>query len=62
MSEEKNEQPLSWEFENAQGYVGAVGINAKDKEVRIGVCDDYYNFQIPFDTFLEIAKKVKELQ
>jgi hypothetical protein len=44
------------------GYVGEVVVNAKDKEVRIGVCDDYYNFQIPFDAFLEIAKKIKELQ
>ena len=60
MNEEKNEQPLYWEFENAQGYLGAVGINTKDKEVRIGVEDDYYNFKIPFDTFLEIAEKVKE--
>lgn len=60
MNEEKNSQPLSWEFQNNLGYVGEVAVNAKDKEVGIGVCDDYYNFQIPFDTFLEIAKKVKE--
>lgn len=60
MSKQQNGQSLSWEFQNSLGYLGGVGINAKDKEVRIGICDDYYNFQIPFDTFLEIAEKVKE--
>lgn len=60
MSEEQNVQPLYWSFGNSLGYLGGVSINAKDKEVRIVVCDDYYNFQIPFDTFLEIAEKVKE--
>lgn len=61
MDEMENYQPLYWAFGNSLGYVGEVCICAEDKEVRIGVCDDYYNFQIPFDTFLEIAEKVKEL-
>jgi hypothetical protein len=62
MDEKQNDKPLSWEFQNNLGYVGEVGIYAENKEVRIGVCDDYYNFQIPFDKFLEIAEKIKELQ
>lgn len=60
MNEEKNSQPLYWAFWNGLGYVGEVCICTEDKEVRIGVCDDWYNFQIPFDKFLEIAEKVKE--
>jgi len=62
MSDGQNDEPLSWEFQNNLGYVGEVGIYAEDKEVGIGVEDDYYNFQIPFDKFLEIAEKVKEQQ
>ena len=62
MSEKQNDERLSWEFQNNLGYVGVVCICAEDKEVRIGVCDDYYNFQIPFDKLLEIAERVKELQ
>lgn len=60
MSEKKNNKHLSWEFQNNLGYVGEVVVNAKDKEVVIGVEDDYYDFGIPFDKFLEIAEKVKE--
>ena len=44
------------------GYVGEVGICAEDKKVRIGVCDGYYNFDIPFDKLLEIAEKVEEVK
>lgn len=53
---------LSWEFQNNLGYIGGVDINAKDKEVVIWVEDSYYTFEIPFDKFLEIAKKVKEIE
>ena len=60
MSEKQNDERLSWEFQNNLGYVGGVEIYAKDKEVAIWVEDDYYNFGIPFDKFLEIAEKVKE--
>lgn len=60
MSEQQNGQSLSWEFQNNLGYVGGVDICAKDKKVGIWVEDDYYDFNIPFDKFLEIAEKVKE--
>lgn len=59
MSEKKDDQTLYWTFGNSLGYVGEVCICAEDKEVRIGVEDGYYNFQIPFDKFLKIAEKVK---
>ena len=62
MSDGENNQPLYWEFGNSLGYVGEVGICAEDKKVRIGVCDDYYNFDIPFDKLLEIAEKVEEVK
>lgn len=62
MREKQNDEQLFWEFPNNLGYVGEVGIYAEDKEVGIGVEDSYYNFGIPFDKFLEIAKKVKELR
>ena len=61
MREGQNDRPPSWEFRNNLGYVGGVDIYTKDKEVEIWVEDDYYDFQIPFDKFLEIAEKVKEL-
>lgn len=61
MSEGQKDKQLSWEFQNNLGYVGGVDIYTKDKEVAIWVEDDYYDFQIPFDKFLEIAEKVKEL-
>lgn len=60
MSEEKDNQTLSWEFRNNLGYVGGLDIRTKNKKVEIWVEDDYYDFNIPFDTFLEIAEKVKE--
>lgn len=62
MKEEQNDKPLSWEFQNTLGYVGGVNIYAEDKEVGIWVEDNYYSFEIPFDKFLEIAEKVKELK
>lgn len=61
MGEKKDNQPLSWEFQNNLGYVCGVDICAKDEEVGIWVEDDYYDFNIPFETFLEIADKIKEL-
>ena len=60
MSEKQNDKPLSWAFQNNLGYVCGVEIYAKDKKVGIWVEDDYYDFNIPFDKFLEIAEKVKE--
>lgn len=60
MSEKKDVQTLSWQFSNDGCYVSGVDICAKDKEVEIWVEDGYYDFKIPFETFLEIAKKVKE--
>ena len=60
MKHKETDEPLSWEFQNNLGYVGGVNICAKDKKVGIWVEDDYYDFSIPFDNFLEIAEKVKE--
>lgn len=60
MSEKQNDEPLSWEFQNELGYLCGIDICTKDKRVGIWVEDDYYNFGIPFDKFLEIAEKVKE--
>lgn len=53
---------LSWEFQNNLGYIGGVDIDTLEKEVVIWVEDSFYTFEIPFDKFLEIAKKVKEVK
>lgn len=60
MSEEKDDQVISLEFSDRGGYISEVDIHVKDKIVEIW--DDYndYASTIPFDTFLEIAKKIKE--
>lgn len=50
----------SWEFQNDGGYSCGVVIDTENKTVGIWVEDDYYDFDISFDKFLEIAKKVKE--
>ena len=52
---------LSWEFQNNLGYIGGVDIDTLEKEVVIWVEDSFYTFVIPYDKFLEIAKKVKEV-
>ena len=53
---------LSWEFQNNLGYIGGVDIDTLEKEVVIWVEDSFYTFVIPYDKFLEIAKKVKEVE
>lgn len=53
---------VSWEFKNEKGYFSGVDIEIKDQVVGIWVEDSYYNFDIPFDKFLEIAEKVKEVK
>lgn len=62
MNEDEEDLYLSWEFENNLGYIGGVDIDTAEKEVVIWVEDSYYTFEIPFDKFLEIAKKVKEAE
>lgn len=52
----------SWEFRNDGGYSCGVVIDTENKTVGIWVEDDYYDFDISFDKFLEIAKKVKEVK
>jgi hypothetical protein len=52
---------VSWEFKNENGYFSGVDIEIKDQVVGIWVEDGYYNFDIPFDKFLEIAEEVKKL-
>lgn len=49
-------------FDKSTYNVGGLDIRTKNKKVEIWVEDDYYDFNIPFDTFLEIAEKVKKLQ
>lgn len=62
MNEEEEDLYLSWEFQNNLGYIGGVDIDTLEKEVVIWVEDSFYTFEIPFDKFLEIAKKVKEVK
>lgn len=62
MSGVKEDVYPSWEFENDNGHIGGLDIYKDDKEVLVWVDDCYYDFRIPFDKFLVIAEKVKELQ
>lgn len=53
---------ISWERVNEGGYFCGVDIVKNENVVWIWVEDSYYNFKIPFDMFLEIAKKIKEAE
>lgn len=49
----------SWEFRNEKDYLSGLEIDMENRIVGIWVEDSYYDFDISFDVFLEIAKKVK---
>lgn len=53
---------ISWESQNKGGYSCGVEIDKKEKVVGVWVEDNYYDFDISFDKFLEIAEKVKEVR
>lgn len=53
---------LCWDSWNKGGYACGVCIDKKKKEVGVWVEDNYYDFDMSFDKFLEIAEKVKEVR
>lgn len=53
---------LCWDSWNEGGYACGVCIDKKKKEVGVWVEDNYYDFDMSFDRFLEIAEKVKEVR
>lgn len=52
---------LCWDSWNKGGYQCGVYVDKKKKVAGVWVEDSYYNFEISFDKFLEIAEKIKEV-
>lgn len=53
---------ISWDARNKGGYSCGVYVDKEKKVVGVWVEDNYYDFDISFDKFLEIAEKVKEVK